>query len=617
MLTQLPAETQNLLTSNPEQAAVLWAWVSQVHYEQVLEQAGPDHLLVRVKNRFDFTVVEQASVGYRLYKEKQGNAATYTLGQLCRGVVLKAVKHWSYEQTATEIAANSLLRWFVGYDLKQRTFSDTTLFLFESWLKVQHGRLIFDEILKVIDEDFPAEASSVQIGDTFALLSRAREQSRTELLRNASRKVLAYLPQVTARGYQQVLVAMPGELLFGKVGEPKEWWLEKSERDALEVRTALAAKQTLAWVEQALVGVVATQELTYLALQRWLGLLEKILQDEFTFEQEPNGAWSKASVREQHKKGSYALGSTVDTAATYRQHGKKSELGYNGHVAATPRFVREINAGLGAAPDSTGVANLAAQQLEHLGIVPPKLIYDRAAGMPKIFHDVAKASEGQTQLVARLIDYGKSSERFGPSDFTLGEDGSLTCPNGQSSSKFYPSGSADGWNYRFTAKQCTDCPLWQRCRGEKTVEQPAVVAAAYATPTEATPVVSAASDTPTAKGTARRQPPPPKAKSKARSPKADTFRQVFISEYIYQQRAALAYTQTAQFKLDMKLRPHIERIIACLVRYNGARQATGYGLLNADYQLRMAAVAFNLKSWHRLTLEKEHAQRYKPLLDST
>ena len=42
--------------------------------------------------------------------------------------------------------------------------------------------------------------------------------------------------------------------------------------------------------------------------------------------------------------------------------------------------------------------------------------------------------------------------------------------------------------------------------------------------------------------------------------------------------------------------------IACLVRYNGARHASGYGLLHADFQVRMAALAFNLKRWATLML---------------
>jgi len=60
----------------------------------------------------------------------------------------------------------------------------------------------------------------------------------------------------------------------------------------------------------------------------------------------------------------------------------------------------------------------------------------------------------------------------------------------------------------------------------------------------------------------------------------------------------------------MKFRSTIERIIAGLVRYNGARHANGYGVRNADFQVRMAALAFNLKRWAVLSKAKE--KRHRP-----
>ena len=96
-----------------------------------------------------------------------------------------------------------------------------------------------------------------------------------------------------------------------------------------------------------------------------------------------------------------------------------------------------------------------------------------------------RPATGRTQLVARLIDHSKGSERFGPTDFTLNEDGSLTCPNGQESRKFYRAVSADGYIYRFSAAQCQGCPLWQRCRGDDPASQSD---AASAEPASAEPV---------------------------------------------------------------------------------------------------------------------------------
>ena len=270
----------------------------------------------------------------------------------------------------------------------------------------------------------------------------------------------------------------------------------------------------------------------------------------------------QATVRTHHEKGSYAIGSAIDPDATFRLHGDRCDLGFNISLAATLRFVRETAAFTGAMPDSKVVAPAIAMQLEQLGLVPPKFIYDRAAGTPKIYTEVDKASEGQTQLVARLIHYGKSNPRLGPQDCTLSEEGVLTCPAGQVTSRAYRSQSGDGWNYRFLADQCAGCPLFDLCRD-------------------------------------------PKAKPSGP-------RNFFISDYAYQQRRALLYLNTDAFQQDMRLRPLVERIIANLVRYHGARHASGYGLANADYQARMAAVAFNLKQWVRLTAERRKPKRAKP-----
>jgi hypothetical protein len=560
-ITAAVAIPESLVAAISENEAAVWRWVSAQHYATVVAQAGADHLWVRLKGRFAFTAVEQACAGYHVYAGGQGVECTHTVGQLCRVMVLKSVEGWSYAKAADEIRANSLARWFVGYGLREQTVSDTTLWRFEQYVKQQGAEHFFVETLRQIDEDFPAERTAAQVGDTFALRSKARAQSRTALLRTASQHLLRTVAVAAPADYALLLAHLAAAALFGQEDEPPEHWLDKPARDALEERTALAAYRL--WQQgQAGVGQrLTSNRLEELAVQHWLGVLGKVLHDEFTFELDAQGEVSQASLRSQHVKGSYVLGSVLDPDATFRHHGEQCDLGYNIQVAATTNFVREIFAQTGATPDSVGVADLVANQQEHLGIVPPKLIYDRAAGLPKIFADVAKASGGETQLVAKLIDHTKSSDRFGPADFTLNEPGHLTCPQGQTTNRAYRPRNADGWTFRFTAEQCRGCPLVEQCRGDQV--------------------------------------------------KPTAYRQVFISDYRYQQRQALAYTTTQAFQKDMALRPHIERIIAALTRYNGARTAKAYGLPNADYQAKMSAMAFNLKRWHTLTLEQEDKHRYR------
>lgn len=563
----LPQAIAELIADSSEAKHAFWAWVSELHYAQVVAQAGNAHELVAIKQRFDWTDIEKVCNAYRLYDGKQGVEATHTVQQLCLGVMLKSYHDWSYDTTAKRVRCDVLLRWFVGYRLDEATFAPVTLWRFESWLKQNHPHLFFTTSLQQIDEDFPEERTAPQIGDTFALLSRAHEQSRTQLLRTTALRLLDALNQVAPTQHQRVEASLSPEVLFGAAREKPEWLLDKPARDALEERTAVAAHHLLRLVQAEHSTLPCSRNLLYLALTRWVNLLRKVLTDEFILTLDAQGACDQAALRSKHEKGAYVIGSAIDPEATFRQHGDRCDLGYNVNLSATTHFIRAVVTATGATPDSKLVAPSIEVQLSELGLAPPKLIYDRAAGSPKSYADVDKASKGQTQLVARLIDHGKSNPRFGPHDCVLGEDGLLTCPAGQQTSRCYRSQSGDGWNYRFMPDQCQGCPLAVQCRA---------------------------------------------ANSKPTSP-----RNFFISDYAFHQRKALAYLKTDAFLQDMRLRPAIERIIACMVRYHGARHADGYGLHNADYQAHMAAMAFNLKTWVKLTNERRKPKRARAFDDST
>jgi hypothetical protein len=176
---------------------------------------------------------------------------------------------------------------------------------------------------------------------------------------------------------------------------------------------------------------------------------------------------------------------------------------------------------------------------------------------------VNQLSHGQTQLIALVPDYEKRTDRFVPADFILSEDGfSLTCPNDVTSTKIYFLPDKDGVEFRFTAPMCQGCRYWLSAQQ-----------------------LAAKPD-----------------QDYCREPdcKPKSHRQVFISHHRDETLAALDYTKTDQFKQEMKQRPLIERIIFNLTHFFGARHARSTGLVKANFQLRMAAAAFNLRQLIRL-----------------
>lgn len=556
ILPELSAEVISLISEHEQE---LINWFTQAVYEPLVAE-GKNSLLVRVAQRFDLSALEKECQSYRLYTGKQGQEATYAVGQLVRLLLIKHLHTWSLRESVKQARSDILVRWFCGFGLRETTPALCTLQRFEQWVVVNRPRLFFDKTLDQIDEDFPDDQKASQIGDTFALRSTTADLSLTQLLRRSA-----------IQWWDDYLVLLPGDeevpsplqtlysQLLGGVDELPEYALDGEAREQRALACARSLLELLPALHshvQSLSGLAPEQTV---AFHTWRQRLEKIVADEFVCQSDDAGRPQVVRRANKEERGSYRILTPVDPDITLRVHDEQVDRGYNINVAATTDFVREIHAATGSTPDSVGVEKLIEVQKEQRGTVPPKLIYDQAAGTPKKIADVARVSDNRTHLVVRLVNYNRNRTRFGPLDFSLDEQGILTCPNGQTSNRAYRSNSADGWTYRFLADQCADCPLLQQCRGDAV--------------------------------------------------KPGSYRQVFISRYQSQQRAAIAYMKTADFQADMKLRPHIERVIACLVRHNGARETQGYGLARADFQVKMAAMAYNLKHWLVCIRQQERAQR--------
>lgn len=539
-----------------EAESVIEQVTSQVYEKIVSSYAG--HVLVELKERVKLDEMSSRCAGYHIYEAgKRGQAPTYTIEQLCWSVLLRHVESWSYRKTDIELRTNVLMRWFAGYGLVEETASSSTLRRFEEYVKENEPRYYFDEIVRIVDEAFPEEREKKQYGDTFAMHSRTEKQSRTAMMRDAGRRLLKNLKAVSPSVAEQVCKKEEKEELFGAEDEAQEsrWPVEK--RKSRELRTGLAAYFFLKRLDSALSQVPNQRDVKFLVVEQWRKILTKIVEDEFEFIADEKGMLA-AKLREKNVKGRYRYGSVIDLDATFRNHGKSIILGYNINIATTDNFVREISAVTGATPDGVGVASLIREQKNHLGIVPPKIIYDQAAGYPTYFSQVHNASDGQTQLVARLVAPSKGGDRFGPRDFIQGEFGELICPGGHDSVSAFRDLKKGGYTYRFTPAICRECPLAQRCRGDAV--------------------------------------------------KANQPRQVFVSQHTLMRREALAYTRTEEFEAEMKERSHVERIIAGVARYNDARHARSYGVANAGFQAKMSGMAYNAKRFVKLLTENGKAK---------
>jgi len=538
-----------------------------------------NHLLVILANRLDFGRIETACAGYR-HSSGPGTQSYYPVAVLVRCLLVKYLYDLSLRQLEQRMHADLLVRWFVGLPAFGEVPGYCTLERFEQWVSQNQRRVYQDSVFKQIDGYFPHSRNLNQVGDTYAMIAAAAEE---DLIRRVRHTVECLL--------REAVESMPGRLsatvsrfgwvlLFGQVKEKQGYLLEKKERMKRVEEVVLAAQDLWQRFETTLEAFSSEE---YPEVRMWVGYLGKILHDEVHILAEADEEGLRIQLRTSKERRndpetSLRIVSATDPQATYRMHGSEEEdiqFGYNIQVAAsTDGFIRETAAYTGAVSDQAGIAALVEDQVKHQGNAPKKLIYDQAAGTGKARADVAAASNGQTQLVSRLLPYDKNSTRFGPYDFELSEDGkALTCPAGKQSTTAYHSISGEGRNFRFLACQCwlnaepparmknadltQRCPLWEKCRD-------------------------------------MRQGP-------------GSMRQVFISDYRSFVLEARQYNQTEAFQLEMKQRPLIERIIFEITHYNGARRCRRRGLDHADCQARMCAVSYNLKLWMRKIIHAEGA----------
>ncbi len=550
----LPAFVLNLITAHLD--AVL-NWCSERLYQQLLAQI-PDEFLVRLHAHLDCASLAGACQAYH-HQSGPGAKPTHEVPKLVRALLVKYLCGWSLRTLEFQVRFNLVVKWFVGYSVFAIGPDYSTLDRFEQWVCAHQHRAFFDETLKQIDAAFPDERRQAQIGDTFALQANAAKEDLVQLLRHSGQRLLCSLAEVAPALQVAVETRLADSALFGARPEPSWHRLSEHERAARLQTTALATIACADWVRAALDNLMGLAPEAREAVRLWLRLLDKILADELDITRDADGRITQVRELAKEEKGSYRLGSATDPDATYRIHGKdKTDFGYNVQIAVTENFVREIQADTGAQPDPVSIPDVLAAQRAYHDLLPPKLIYDTAAGQGKTRALVAAATDQQTPIVAPLFPHDKPNGTFAPEQFTLSDDGTtVTCPHDQSTTIAYRSGSSEGRTFRFLPGQCQDCPLWIACRGEKA--------------------------------------------------KPLTMRQVFISDYRTPLDAARAYNQTDAFKADMKKRPAVERIIAALVRYNGARRARGRGQLKADFQMKMSATAYNLKKWMRLNTPTEAA----------
>jgi len=512
----------------------LLAWLSAQVSRALLARCR-SHPLLRLAQTYDPQAVVAACAPYH-HAAGPGASPTYGVAVLVRAEIVRVwAGSCSDPQLEQLLASNLVARWYVGLALLGPTPDHSTLNRFHAWLTLHQSRALFADVLAFLDRLDPEDpATTPQIVDTFALQSAAAPTSIAVLLwRLCGQLVDLWLAHAPA----DLQAALP-PLDLGPLHHPPPAWTRAQHQAQLGAAVTLATRlQTdltphLAALEPALRA----------ALQGLLALLDKVVTDETT-----SNAAGQVVERAAKEKGHYRLASAQDVEATFRKHDQDDVVfGYNAAISTTATRIRAAVVATGSASDSEAPVSVLHQQRQAGLALPPEVVMDQAGGWGKTRAQVGVVSEGQTTMVALIPQAGGADlTRFTPADFPVSPDGAnCTCPNGVVSTAASASGTGDGVHFRFTAKQCAGCPLWQQCR--------------------------------------------------APDSKPASHRTVYASPYHGHLRAGAAFNRTEAGKALLRQRWQVEPAVAWLVRYDGCRRARRVGQQAAQCQLYQACAVRNL-----------------------
>ncbi len=537
MTFSIPENRSPIASILEKHVSDLLIWFSDLVYTRLISR-DQQHLLVQLTHVLDWGDMEDVCATYH-QRNGNGRPVEHSVPRLLRALLVKYLYGCSLRELEEKIRYHIMVKWFVGYPIYAAGPDHTTLHRFELYLCVHHPRLFFDTVLVQIEQAFPDDQQQALLGDTFALNANAALESLIKRLRHTTQELLAAYQLASPTAYAQLWSVIAHDDLFGAADEKTECYLSPSEWQ----RRLFACVTAVLNCQHQL-----RQETVTPAVQLWLDRLDKIFADELRIAEDDEGQLLHLTLRT--KRGRYRICSATDPEATIRNHGgSKKDFGYNVSVLATIHFIYEIQADTGSRPDGDALPDVFATYLNHHERAPAKLIYDQAAGHGKTVAHIEQISKKQTQLVCKPMPRKKKkADTFTHEDYRYdAEAHTLTCPNSRIATRVYRSGNADGDNFRFVAGQCVNCPFLKQCRGSET------------------PLT--------------------------------THKSIFISDYQAAKQQLETYSQTDEFKQDMKLRPQVERVIAGLVLHNDARRARFRGKAKVDFQMKMCATAYNLKRW--------------------
>jgi transposase len=486
--------------------------------QQVFEALVPDdHYLRRVKAAVDFDALRPILA--ESYPSPTGRPAVEPV-LLLKLEFLEYHYNLSDREVIEQAGVNVAFRFFMDLSLRSGLPHHTQLTYFRERLGVDQHRRVFDALV--------AEARQHGL-----VKDRLRLKDATHIIANIA---IPSTIQLVAQTREQVLAAA------------QPWWPEWVAEHRQRAADLHGTTESLADAERLLQRVAHLRQIVVELEQRLdeqqattadadrerlcqvLQLAHRVLAD-----------------RAERAKGDKAdkVVSVHDPEARTGKHGDWYD-GYLLDVAADAdsEIITALNVLPANGDEGADAATLIAQEEQAHGNDVATVSLDGAGFRGTILRELTDPQRLSLEVITPPTTERESTV-FRPEGFTLDAAGEeLTCPNGQKTRRRSYHARENGWRYRFSTKQCRNCPLRGQCLQKPDKPGPRVVVK---------------------------------------------------NDYEAEYRRARAKAQTPEYARVRQEHPKIERKLGELVRWHRARRARYWGKAKVLVQALLTAVAVNVK----------------------
>jgi transposase len=387
--------------------------------------------------------------------------------RLALATLLQFVENLSDRQAADAVRGRIDWKFALGLELTDPGFDHTVLSEFRSrLLEGKAELLLFNTLLGHLQEFGLIRKRGRQRTDSTHVVAAVRSLNRLERVAETLRAALNELAAIVPEWLQAVA---PPEWYLRYGSRVENYNLPKTEADRKELARVIAADG-----EKLLVAVDAAVDQTWLTQLPAVVVLRRVWSEQYTGEP---GALQWREVKDMPSPAEL-IASPYDSEARYSTRREIAWVGYKVHVTETcdpetPHLIVNVETTPATTPDDN-MAKVIHQSLTKRGLLPAEHLVDKGYTDSHVLVD-SQRDYGVTIVGPVAADpswQARSNDGFDKSHFVVDWDQQVvTCPAGKQSISWLPHTYPKNgmvWEARFARKDCTPCPLRDRCTRART-----------------------------------------------------------------------------------------------------------------------------------------------------